>query len=111
MSTITVTFVQQDGEEKVFTDATVGESVMNIGRDNEVEGILGDCGGSCSCGTCHVYVDEQWQEVTGKPDDIEELTIESVAPETMKPNSRLGCQIVLTEAMDGLRVVVAPPEE
>ncbi|WP_317929842.1 2Fe-2S iron-sulfur cluster-binding protein [Halioxenophilus sp. WMMB6] len=111
MSTVTVTFVQQNGEEKTFSDCSVGESLMNIGRDNEVEGILGDCGGSCSCGTCHVYVADEWQAAVGAADEIEEMTIEGVAPETMQPSSRLGCQIILTEAMDGLKVTVAPAEE
>jgi len=111
MSTITVTFIQPDGVEKVISDATVGESLMNIGRDNEVVGILGDCGGSCSCGTCHVYIDGEWAEIVGAADDIEEMTIEAVAPETAKPISRLSCQIIVTPEMDGLRMTVVPPED
>lgn len=111
MSNVRVTFVQQNGEEKTFADVPVGESLMNVGRDNGVEGILGDCGGSCSCGTCHVYIDEQWRDLVGQPDDIEEMTLESVAPETFQPNSRLCCQVLLSEALDGVRVTVAPPEE
>jgi 2Fe-2S ferredoxin len=71
MSPVKVTFVQTDGVEKTIENATPGASLMEVGRDNGVEGIHGDCGGGCSCATCHVYVDAKWQDVVGPPDEIE----------------------------------------
>lgn len=109
MSAVTITFVEADGTEKVVTDATVGESLMNVARDNCVYGIWGDCGGGCACGTCHVYVDEQWQKLVGRPDDVEDATLDMVT-ETRRDNSRLCCQIVVKPELDGLRVTVAPNE-
>jgi 2Fe-2S ferredoxin len=106
---IKVTFVQLDGVEKTITDGEVGESLMELARANGVEGILGDCGGGCACATCHVYVDEPWMEVVGKPDDIEDMTLDMVS-DVHKANSRLCCQIRLTPEMDGLRMHVAPSE-
>lgn len=109
MSDIAITFVQLDGSEKVVSNATEGESMMEIAKANDVDGILGDCGGGCACATCHVYVDEQWREVVGAPDDIEDMTLDMIA-DIRKDNSRLCCQINVTEAMNGLRVTVVPDE-
>lgn len=107
MSGIKITFVQQDGVEKVIEDADEGESLMELARDNGVEGILGDCGGGCACATCHVYVDEAWQQTVGEADDIEDMTLDMVS-DLHKPNSRLCCQIEVRPELDGLRVTVAP---
>jgi 2Fe-2S ferredoxin len=107
MGAITITFVQMDGVEKVITDAEVGESLMELARANGVDGILGDCGGGCACATCHVFVEPQWQEKVGAPDDIEDMTLEMVS-DIRKPSSRLCCQISVSEELDGLRVAVAP---
>lgn len=104
---ITVTFVQPNGEEKVITDATDGESMMDVARNNGVEGILGDCGGGCACATCHVYVEPEWEEAVGKPDEIEEMTLD-MAGDAYKPNSRLCCQIKVRPELDGVRFVVMP---
>lgn len=109
MSTIRVTLVERDGTERTITDAETGMSLMEVARANAVDGILGECGGSCACATCHVYVEPEWQEVLGPPDVLEEMTLDGVAHIT-RSNSRLGCQILLSEAMDGLRVAVAPPQ-
>lgn len=103
-----VTFVQLDGVEKTI-DAVEGETLMEIARDNGVDGILGDCGGSCSCATCHVYVEEPWQATVGKPDDVEEMALEMVY-DVVQENSRLCCQIQLAPETDGIRVKVAPGE-
>src|SRR3546814_3982342 len=67
---VTVHFGQDDGAEKVVS-GEVGETLMEVGREQNVAGILGDCGGGASCATCHVYVDPQWQARTGKADDVE----------------------------------------
>lgn len=106
MSAITVTFVQRDGTEVVIDDAIVGESLMEIAREHGVDGILGDCGGGCSCGTCHVYVDPEWRDVVGPPNDVEETTLDLVG-HVQRSNSRLSCQIKAGPGLDGLRVTVA----
>lgn len=102
-----VTFVQVDGTQKIVEDAAAGESLMQIARANGVEGILGDCGGSCACATCHVYVDAGWQAVVGPPDDVESMALEMVS-DLQRSNSRLCCQIVMRPELNGVRVVVAP---
>jgi 2Fe-2S ferredoxin len=104
---VKVTFVQDNGVEKTFEDVATGQSLMEVGRFNNVEGIMGDCGGSCACATCHVYVEPEWQAVVGPADDIEVATLDMVS-ELYKSNSRLCCQIQLREELNGIRVVVAP---
>ena len=105
MAAVKVTFVQQDGVEKTV-EGEVGETLMDVGRVNGVAGILGDCGGSCSCATCHVYVDAAWRARVGGPNDIEASTLDMAVD--VKPESRLSCQIVLSDELAGLRVAVAP---
>ena len=78
------------------------------GTVNEVvNGILGDCGGCCSCATCHVYVDPQWQGAVGAGDDLETSTLE-MAEDAVQQGSRLCCQITLRPELNGLRVSVVP---
>lgn len=109
MGAITVTFVQPDGVEKTIIDGGVGESLMELATANGIVGILGDCGGSCACATCHVYVEPTWMSVVGKSNDGEDATLDGVS-DIKKTNSRLCCQIRLTEEMNGLKMVVAPSE-
>lgn len=109
MASIKVTFVQVDGVEKTIADAVPGESLMELAKANGVAGILGDCGGGCACATCHVYVDPQWQDIVGPPDDVEEMTLDMVS-DIHRSNSRLCCQIKARVELDGLRVSVAPGE-
>ena len=107
MSSIKVTFAQSDGSEQAIDDAEVGRSLMEVAREHGVPGILADCGGGCACATCHVYVDEQWREAVGSPDEIESEMLDMVS-DLHQPNSRLSCQIKLKSELDGLRVTVAP---
>jgi 2Fe-2S ferredoxin len=102
-----VTFISQDGQRTTISDAD--GSLMEVARDNDIEGIEGDCGGVCSCSTCHVYVDEEWMSRVGAPEDLEADTLDFNAHK--KPCSRLSCQIELTDALDGLVVRVAPADE
>ena len=95
-----ITFVKRDGSE-VTIDADEGRSIMEIGRDNGV-GIEGTCGGSISCATCHVVVDEAWVETTGKPSEDEEDMLDLAFG--LEATSRLGCQIKMTPDLDGIRV-------
>jgi len=107
MGAIKITFVQPNGTEKIISDADVGESLMELAKANGVDGILGDCGGGCACATCHVFVDAEWQQTVGAPDDIEDMTLEMIS-DIRQPNSRLCCQISVSEELDGLRVTVGP---
>ena len=101
-----VTFIQQDGERVVVEDAL--GTLMEIATDHDVEGITGDCGGVCSCSTCHVYVAPEWQDKFGTAGEMEMDTLDF--NEQKKPNSRLCCQMEMTEELDGLIVEVAPEE-
>ena len=100
-----ITYIQFDGTENVV-DVKPGLSVMEGAVKNNVRGIDADCGGACACATCHVYVDEAWQEKTGAKSAMEESMLDFA--ENVAPNSRLSCQIKVTEDLDGL--VVRLPE-
>jgi 2Fe-2S ferredoxin len=100
-----VTYVRHDGAS-FEVDVPPGTSVMQAAVDNMIDGIVGECGGSCSCATCHCYVDPAWVEKLPKPGGMEKDMLECVLEP--KPNSRLSCQIVVTDALDGL--VVHLPE-
>jgi 2Fe-2S ferredoxin len=102
-----VTFVEIDGPPNTI-DAPVGDSVMASAVRNGVSGIVGECGGNCSCATCHVYVDEEFMGLVGPPGDLEDDMLDLGVSER-RPTSRLSCQIEVTEALDGL--TVETPEE
>jgi 2Fe-2S ferredoxin len=80
---------------------------MEVARSHGVKGILADCGGACACATCHVYVDPEWLDAVGPPDDIEAEMLDMVS-DVQRDNSRLSCQIKLKPELDGLKVTVAP---
>ncbi|MDE2361687.1 MAG: 2Fe-2S iron-sulfur cluster binding domain-containing protein [Hyphomicrobiales bacterium] len=96
-----VTYIQYDGVERVV-DVPNGVSVMRGAVDNGVSGIDGDCGGECACATCHVYVDDAWLAKTGARTEMEQSMLEFA--DATKENSRLGCQIKMTEDLSGLVV-------
>lgn len=100
-----ITFIQHDGSEQSY-DGKTGLSVMEVAVKNNVPGIDADCGGACACATCHVYVDEAWLAKTGDKTAMEESMLDFA--EGVEPNSRLSCQIKVTDALDGL--VVRLPE-
>ena len=100
-----VCFITHDGQEQNVT-VEPGSSLMQAARDNGVDGILGDCGGACACATCRCIVDEAWTDAVGDSNPIEKHMLECV--EGPQPNSRLACQIDLSEDLDGL--VVRLPE-
>ena len=104
---VKIIFSDVNGNERLISDAEVGMSMMEVAKANGVAGIAGDCGGACSCATCHVFVDPDWWEKIGEPDDIEFAILDMVA-DVSQPTSRLSCQIKLTEELNGLRVTVAP---
>jgi len=100
-----VTYIQPDGTQQTI-EAKNGWSVMEGAVKNRIRGIDADCGGACACATCHVYVDEAWREKTGKPSAMEESMLDFA--EAVEPNSRLSCQIKVSDALDGL--IVRLPE-
>ncbi len=102
---VKITYITFSGRAHVV-DVTPGGTLMRGARDNNVPGIDADCGGACVCGTCHVYIPPDWQARLGKRTEIEEATIEFSSD--VKENSRLACQITISEDMDGL--VVHMPE-
>jgi len=107
MGLLKVTFVEPDGTVRTIENVKPGQSLMQVAKANDVQGIYADCGGGCSCATCHVYVDPAWQEIVGPPDDIETMTLD-MAMDVLQSNSRLSCQIQLRPELDGLKVTVAP---
>lgn len=95
-----ITFISADDRECVV-EAAAGLSVMEAAVQNLVRGIDGDCGGATACGTCHVHVDPAWRERVGGPaSDMERQMLE--LSDVRCASSRLSCQIMLTEALDGL---------
>ncbi|MCA1222508.1 2Fe-2S iron-sulfur cluster-binding protein [Streptomyces sp. 8L] len=99
-----------DSSGRAYTvDASVGESVMAAAVKNGVPGIVAECGGNCSCATCHVYVGEGFAQLVGAPGDMEEDLLDMAVSER-RDTSRLSCQIRVTEELDGLTVEI-PPEQ
>ncbi|REH39133.1 2Fe-2S ferredoxin [Paraperlucidibaca baekdonensis] len=92
-------FVTHDGAaHEVAIEA--GKSLMQHAVENAVPGIDADCGGACACGTCHVMVASEWQSATGQADAIESQMLDMTPEKTA--NSRLSCQIIVTDAMAGM---------
>ena len=84
-------------------EAANGRNLMEIAILNNVRGVDGECGGCCSCATCHVYVDERYLDKLPEPDEMEGELLEVVASER-RANSRLGCQVIVSDALDGMQV-------
>ncbi|HHB83209.1 MAG TPA: 2Fe-2S iron-sulfur cluster binding domain-containing protein [Devosia sp.] len=101
-----ITFVEANGTVHE-TQAENGASVMETALKNSVPGIVAECGGACTCATCHVYVGEGWTEKVGPPSAMEEDMLDFAFE--VKPSSRLSCQIIVSDEFDGL--VVDIPEQ
>jgi 2Fe-2S ferredoxin len=99
-----IVVTDQQGEEHEL-EGLDGWRVMEVIRDWGLD-IKAECGGSCTCATCHVWVDPEWYDrLPGPSDDEEDLIYSSL---DQKPNSRLSCQILLNDELDGLRVTLTP---
>lgn len=104
---VSITFIERDDTRKTV-EAEPGYTVMEVAIRNGIEGIVAECGGQCSCATCHVYVEGDFLDKVGEPVDDEEGMLEF--SDNRQPNSRLGCQIAITEDLDGMSVRVAPED-
>jgi ferredoxin, 2Fe-2S len=98
-----ITFTGSDGT-RYEIEAENGSTVMEAAIRNGVPGIEAECGGACACATCHVYVDEAWQDRTGSPDPMEEDMLDFAYD--LRATSRLSCQIKVTDELDGLLIGV-----
>ena len=96
-----ITFIEHDNTEHVV-EIESGKSLMELATENSVPGIDADCGGACACGTCHVMLDPTWTEAL-KSMENDEAHMLDMTPDK-QPTSRLACQVVSTEEMDGLKV-------
>jgi 2Fe-2S ferredoxin len=100
----TINFLLSDGTTRTVEAAT-GRSIMEAAIHGNVRGIDAECGGCCSCATCHVYVDESYLPLIPAADEMEDELLQGVAAER-RMGSRLSCQLVVSPALDGLTVSV-----
>lgn len=104
-----ITYVEANGQSTTI-ELPEGWSLMQGATANGIEGILGECGGSCACATCHCYVDEARLGDLAPPSENELAMLENVAAER-RPNSRLACQIKASAKLQGLIVHLPPTQE
>jgi 2Fe-2S ferredoxin len=102
-----ITFIDSGGTARTV-DGETGSTVMETAIKNGVPEIEAECGGACACSTCHLYVDEAWREKVGEPSPMETDMLDFAFE--VKPNSRLSCQIKVTDELDGL-VVTTPSRQ
>ncbi|MEE6170120.1 MULTISPECIES: 2Fe-2S iron-sulfur cluster-binding protein [unclassified Mycolicibacterium] len=101
---VSITFVEPSGTTRPCR-AHAGKSLMETAVDHGVEGVVGECGGSATCGTCHVHLDERFVAVVPPLTDREDAVLESGLNERL-PTSRLACQIAVARELDGMVVTV-----
>lgn len=97
----TITLIEHDGTSHTI-DAELGKSIMSNATENAIPGIDADCGGAGACGTCHCFIDSEWLAATGEAHVLEGSMLDMRPDRT--ENSRLSCQIDVSEDMDGLVV-------
>jgi 2Fe-2S ferredoxin len=102
-----ITFIDSAGTSRSL-EAETGATVMEAAIRNGIPEIEAECGGACACATCHVYVAEEWREKTGEASPMEQDMLDFAFE--VRPNSRLSCQIKLTDDLDGL-VVTTPSRQ
>jgi len=98
-------FISADGQERDL-QVPAGRSVMQVAVDNGIEGIVGDCGGNLSCATCHAHIPAEWRARLAPPTPEEIMMLDCALDVT--EDSRLTCQIAVTEAVDGLVIRIPP---
>jgi 2Fe-2S ferredoxin len=99
-----ISFINTAGDA-VEVEASADLTLMEVAVDNNVQGIVAECGGACACATCHAYVDEAWVSRLPAISDMEDAMLDSAMDR--RPNSRLTCQIEVTDELDGMVVTVA----
>jgi 2Fe-2S ferredoxin len=104
-----ITYIDPDGSERTV-DAEAGTTVMQTALNQNVSGIVGECGGNALCATCHVYVDEGQVDSLAPVADFEDEMLDATSS-PRKDNSRLSCQITVTETLDGLIVRLPETQE
>lgn len=105
----TITYIEASGAATAV-DVPDGWSLMQAATANGIDGILGECGGSCACATCHCYVDDAMAALLPPPSEGELAMLENAAAER-RPNSRLACQIKCFAALDGLSLQLPETQE
>lgn len=103
----TARFIESNGTEHIV-EVFVGQDLKQAALDNLIPGIIGDCGGYASCGTCHGYIDDVYLARLAPPGEDEEVMLEGLLS-TVTVNSRLTCQLTMTTSLDGITVRL--PEE
>ena len=98
---VSITYIAADGGEQTV-DAKIGQTVMEAAVKNGVDGIVAECGGSCACGTCRVFVDSVWKAVTGEAGNMEREMLDFKGE--ADPSARLSCQLKVSEELEGLVV-------
>lgn len=98
-----ITYVSSSGTSQTV-DVPSGLSAMEGAIRNDIPGIIAECGGACSCATCHVYVAQEWRERVGPQGELEQAMLEYASG--VAANSRLSCQIRVTEPLDGLVLTI-----
>ena len=96
-----IIYIDNEGTSREV-EAKAGTSIMEAAVQNMIPGIDADCGGACACATCHVYVDEDWMSKLKDKDDMEESMLDFA--EAVQDNSRLSCQILMNDELDGITV-------
>jgi len=99
-----ITFIGSDGSA-ADVDAKVGHTLMEVAVDNNIKGMVGECGGACACATCHAYVGDEWLGRLPNMDDMEDAMLDSAMER--RANSRLSCQIEVTDELEGMTVNIA----
>ena len=102
-----ITFIGSNGSA-ADVDAKAGHTLMEVAVDNNIRGMVAECGGACACATCHAYIADDWVERLPTMDDMEDAMLESAMDR--RANSRLSCQIEVTAELDGLTVTIADNE-
>lgn len=102
-----ITYLDADGGRRDL-EIDIGSTVMEGAVDNNVPGIVAECGGACACATCHAYIDDAWLDKLPPMSEMEDAMLDSALER--RPNSRLSCQLEITADLDGLIVHVANNE-
>ncbi|WP_293370393.1 2Fe-2S iron-sulfur cluster-binding protein [Nevskia sp.] len=102
------TFISAD-DTTIDLDVVIGSSLMQAATSGGISGIVGDCGGAMACATCHVFVDPAFLDRVPAISDNEDQMLDATAA-PRQPNSRLSCQLVMNEALDGIVVRIADPQ-